>query len=61
MHYLDDLANYPDAIAEETRREVRTKGQGWFQLGEFNRSLDDAFKIWEAVSNHVKSLISLRC
>ncbi|KAK4696793.1 hypothetical protein P7C71_g1184, partial [Lecanoromycetidae sp. Uapishka_2] len=55
MNYLDDLATYPDATSEKTRNEVMRKGQGWFQSSEFERSLKDAFKIWDAVYEGVKA------
>lgn len=60
MNYLDDLATYPDATSEKARSEVMGKGQGWFQSTDFGRSLEDAFKIWDAVSEHVKTMFHFR-
>ena len=51
MHYLDDLCKYQDPTSEESRSEVRTKGQDKFPHVDFSGSLDDAFRIWDAVSD----------
>lgn len=53
MHFLDDLCNYPDPTSESTRAEVKKKGQAWIMHGDFSGSLDDAFRIWDAVSERV--------
>ena len=50
MHFLDDLCTYPEPTSETTRAEVKRKGQDWIMHGDFSGSLDDAFKIWDAVS-----------
>ena len=50
MHFLDDLCTYSDPTSEITRAEVKRKGQDWIMHGDFSGSLDDAFKIWDAVS-----------
>ena len=50
MHYLDELCLYPVPTSKDTRIEVRTKVQDRFQHSDLNGSLDDAFKIWDAVS-----------
>lgn len=54
MHFLDDLCNYPDPTSETTRAEVKKKGQEWIMHGDFSGSLDDAFRIWDAVSEWVQ-------
>lgn len=53
MHFLDDLCNYPDPTSVNTRAEVKKKGQEWIMHGDFSGSLDDAFRIWDAVSGWV--------
>ncbi len=53
MHYLDDLCSYSDPTSESTRNEVKRKGQEWIMHGDFGGSLEDAFKIWDAVSESV--------
>lgn len=50
MHFLDDLCNYPDPTSVKTRAGVKKKGQEWIMHGDFSGSLDDAFRIWDAVS-----------
>ena len=50
MHFLDDLCTYPDPTSASTRGEVKAKGQEWIMYGDFSGSLDDAFRIWDAVS-----------
>ena len=50
MHFLDDLCKYPDPTSERTRAEVKKKGQEWIMHGDFSGSLEDAFRIWDAVS-----------
>ena len=54
MHYLDDLSNYEDPTSESTRAEVKKKGQEWIMHGDFSGSLDDAFRIWDAVSAYIR-------
>lgn len=54
MHFLDDLCNYPNPTSESTRAEVKRKGQEWIMHGDFSGSLDDAFRIWDAVSEWVQ-------
>ncbi len=54
MHYLDDLSNYADSTSESTRAEVKKKGQEWIMHGDFSGSLDDAFRIWDAVSAYIR-------
>lgn len=54
MHFLDDLCNYPDPTSESTRAEVKKKGQEWIMHGDFSGSLDDSFRIWDAVSERVQ-------
>ena len=49
MHYLDDLCLYATPTSSETRLEVRTKVADRFQHSDLGGSLDDAFKIWNAV------------
>jgi len=61
MNYLDDLSTYPKSTSVEARADVKSKGQGWYQATEFRHSLNDAFKIWDAVSEHVKSLVFIQC
>lgn len=51
MHYLDDLCLYPVPTSKDTRVEVRTKVQDRFQHSDLSGSLDDAFKIWDAVGH----------
>lgn len=55
MHFLDDLCNYPNPTSESTRAEVKRKGQEWIMHGDFSGSLDDAFRIWDAVYQGVKA------
>ena len=50
MYYLDDLQVYPEPTSEETREEVKTKGQEWIRNCDFRGSLNDAYKIWDSVS-----------
>lgn len=51
MQYLDELCLYPVPISAEHRTEVRTKIQDRAQHSDIDSSLDDAFKIWDAVSH----------
>ena len=37
---------------------MRDKGQEWFPYAEFSNSLDDAFKLWDAVSERRISPLS---
>ena len=48
--YLDELNTRDDPTSEQIRAEMRGKGQEWFPYSEFSNSLDDAFKLWDAVS-----------
>ena len=50
MHYLDELCLYPVPTSKETRIEAKIKVQDRFQHGDLSGSLEDAFKIWDAVS-----------
>ena len=54
--YLDELNTRDSPTSEETRAEMRDKGQGWFPYSEFSNSLDDAFKLWDAVSGKMALL-----
>ena len=58
MHYLDDLCLYSVPTSKDTRKEVRTKVQDRFQHSDLNSSLDDAFKIWDAVSGSNQHLLA---
>ena len=51
MHYLDDLCLYPVPSSKDIRSEVRAKVQDRFQHIDLSGSLDDAFRIWDAVSD----------
>lgn len=55
MHYLDELCAHPVPISSDDRVEARTKVKDKAQNSDINSSLDDAFKIWDAVSNHVRN------
>lgn len=60
MNYLDDLAKFENPTSEETRKEVRERGdrpESWVPHGDFKGSLDDAFHLWDAVSNSVEDLL----
>lgn len=49
--YLDDLPLQADPTSPEARAEVKSKGKEWFQHSEsFTGNLDQAFKLWDAVS-----------
>ena len=50
MHYLDDVCGSQNPDAEETRNEVKARGQDKFPHVDFGGSLDDAFSTWDAVS-----------
>ena len=51
MNYLDEVAIHTNFISEETRADALKKGQAWFEGTDFKRSLDDGFKLWDAVSD----------
>ena len=51
MHYLDDLCSYSDTLSKDVLSEVRTKVQDRFQHTDLGGSLDDAFRIWDAVND----------
>lgn len=51
LHYLDELCTRDDPTAEDTKREMKERGQKtWFTKSNFSESLEDAFHIWDAVS-----------
>ena len=49
--YLDELCTREDSVSEQTRAEMKMKGQGWVDYADFNGSLEDAFVLWDAASN----------
>lgn len=51
MNYLNDLCSYPDPTSKDTRDEVRTRVQDKFPHVDLGSSLDDAFRMWDAVSH----------
>ena len=53
MHYLDDVCGSQNPNAEETRNEVKARGQDKFPHVDFGGSLDDAFSTWDAVSGTI--------
>lgn len=48
--YLDELFTRDDPTSETTRAEMKAKGPEWCQYCDFAGSLDDAFRLWDAVS-----------
>ncbi|KAL9098506.1 MAG: hypothetical protein Q9163_005846 [Psora crenata] len=56
LNYLDQLEAHGHPTVEETHKVTREKAQGWFRHSDFNASLDDAFKLWDAVSRMLESL-----
>jgi len=54
MQYLDELCLYPVPISADNRTEVRMKVRDRAQHSDIDSSLDDAFKIWDAVSGFVE-------
>ena len=43
LHYLDELCTREDPTAEDTRREMKERGQkSWFTKSKFSESLEDA-------------------
>lgn len=51
LHYLDELSTRDDPTAEKTRLEIKEMGQKmWIIKSNFSRSLEDAFRLWDAVS-----------
>ena len=56
MHYLDDLCLYPNPTAESTRKEVKGKVQDWIAHSDLEGSLEDAFRLWDAVSGSIDVL-----
>ncbi|KAL9131831.1 MAG: hypothetical protein Q9217_000358 [Psora testacea] len=54
LNYLDQLETHGDPTAKETQEVTRNNAQGWFRYSEFDASLDDAFKLWDAVYIGVK-------
>ena len=48
--YLDELSTREDPTSESARAEMKEKGQGWVVNSDFAGSLEDAFKLWDAVS-----------
>jgi len=50
MQYLDELCSYPIPVSVDDRTQVRMKVQERLQHSDIQSSLDDAFKIWDAVS-----------
>lgn len=52
MHYLDHLCEKGNPTSEETKSTTRTLGQRvWIQSSDFEGSLNDAFHLWDSVSN----------
>lgn len=49
MTYLDELCTRDDPTSEDTREEMKIKGQGWVEHCNFSSSLDDAFHLWDSV------------
>lgn len=47
--YLDELSARPDPTAEDTRVEMKMRGQTWVVYSDFAGSLEDAFNLWDAV------------
>ena len=60
LNYLDQLETHGDPTVEATHRITREKAQGWFRHSEFTASLEDAFKLWDAVSSIFKPQIMTR-
>ena len=51
LHYLDELTKSGEPTAESNRLEMKERGQkGWIIKSNFSGSLDDAFRLWDAVS-----------
>ena len=50
LSYLDHLEQHGDPMAKATRDQTRAQGQQWIRYSEFEPSLDNAFRIWDAVS-----------
>lgn len=56
--YLETLhlTDYVDPTKEEVRKEVKEKGQKWFNyIDSFSGSLDTGFRIWEAIYEGVRA------
>ena len=49
--YLDELCTREDPTSESTRAEMKGKGQGWIEYSDFSGSLEDAFRLWDAVGS----------
>ena len=54
LHYLDELCTRDDPTAESTRQEIKETGQKmWITKSNFSESLEDALRLWDAVSRHI--------
>ena len=51
MHYLDDLSLHTVPSSQETQAEVKEKVNDKFQHINLSANLNEAFKIWDAVSS----------
>lgn len=49
LHYLDELNNREKPESGETREEVRELAKSWIKGGYCAESLEDAFRLWDAV------------
>ena len=47
--YLDHLEQHGDPTVKATREQTRTQAQQWIKFSEFESSLDDSFRLWDAV------------
>ena len=50
MNYLDELCGSNQPTSEDTRQEIKIKSQEWVPHSDVAGSLEDAFHLWDAVS-----------
>ncbi len=56
LHYLDELNKCEDPTAERNRSKIKEMGQKlWIIKSNFSESLEDAFRLWDAVSRSAYS------
>ena len=50
MTYLDEISTRTEPTVDNVREEMKYKSQGWVPHSDVPGSLEDAFRLWDAVS-----------